>query len=87
MSTWYVKDAPENLVIGPGDQKDGRCVTFVKGFAVVDDTAPDYAERVKWSMSFGAPPVKRDVTADERAVIEAVDAELKKRARDAQMGY
>ena len=58
--------------VGPGDVKDGRVIHFVKSFAELDDTAPDFAERMSWINTPGCPFIKV-VTPEERASAEAVD--------------
>jgi hypothetical protein len=57
--TLWCKGAPTtSLKLGPGDVKNGKVIVFSKGYAELDDQAPDFAERMSWVNSPGCPHIE-----------------------------
>jgi len=46
------------LTLGPGDKYGPRVIQFTDHYAALDDTAPDFAEKMSWVNTPGCPPIE-----------------------------
>jgi len=56
-----------SMKLGPGDIKDGRVIVFDRGYAELDDTAPDFALRMSWVNTPGCPHIEVMTEAERPA--------------------
>ena len=71
MTTLFCQEAP-HVLVGPGTEKDGNAIQFIRGYAEIADDDPRYEEKLGWIKVTSVPRIE---ILDEREPPRAVALE------------